>query len=81
MFMGGSQLWRENKLFFIINRIFIQFREIQELAQRHVEGHSNLMQRVHLRVLTCSPDDIVNGGLLQTAQRCQPINSYALLIA
>ena len=33
-------------LFFIVNGIFIQFREIEEFAERHVKGHSNLTMTV-----------------------------------
>ena len=35
------------RLFFIINWVIVQFREIQKLAQGQVEGYSNLVQCVY----------------------------------
>ena len=39
------------------------------------------MQRVNLRVPAGSPDDVVYGRLFQAAQRSQPVDRYALLMA
>ena len=67
--------------FLVVDGVLVQLREIQKLAEGHVEGHGDLVERVNLGIFADPPDDVLDGGLRHAAERGQTVDGDALLLA
>lgn len=67
--------------FLVVDGVLVQLREVQKLAEGHVEGHGDLVERVDLGIFADPLDDVLDGGLRHAAERGQTVDGDALLLA
>ena len=66
---------------FVVDGVLVQLREVQKLAEGHVEGHGDLVERVDLGIFADPLNNAFDGGLFQPTECGQTVDGDALALA
>ena len=67
--------------FLVVDGVLVQLREVQKLAEGHVKGHGDLVERVDLGIFADPLNNAFDGGLFQPAECGQTVDGDALALA